>query len=206
MLWGRPFRSSRKVSIGARCFSTCHAVVAPDFWICSAVMRNVPGAAAASAVRWVAGPQPARATVSDSRRAFMEASRFGNDSTPVPTIVTPGPGSVKPTTAQALAACQWDVRAVSEITRRAWDPLATSSNPRYVTRRSPRLSRRRVCSFVLPSGDTRVSSSYTTSATSPAALPRRRDSRLGGHLCAISRPSTHRVFEPSAWGPWPRCC
>ena len=68
----------------------------------------------------------------------MEASRFGNDSTPVPTIVTPGPGSVKPTTAQALAACQWDVRAVSEITRRAWDPLATSSNPRYVTRRSPR--------------------------------------------------------------------
>src|SRR5213594_4207562 len=75
-LAGRPLPSSRVCSMGAWCFSTCHAVRAPDFSICSAVIVNVPGGTSLFEPCWVAGPQPSNTTTNDAVSAFIEASRF----------------------------------------------------------------------------------------------------------------------------------
>src|SRR5205809_3927760 len=75
-LAGRPLPSSRVCSMGAWCFSTCHAVRAPDFSICSAVIVNVPGGTSRFEPCWVAGPQPSNTTTNDAVSAFREASRF----------------------------------------------------------------------------------------------------------------------------------
>src|SRR6266704_1102742 len=75
-LAGRPLPSSRVGSMGAWCFSTCHAVRAPDFSICSAVIVNVPGGTSLFEPCWVAGPQPSNTTTNDAVSAFREASRF----------------------------------------------------------------------------------------------------------------------------------
>src|SRR5881398_437844 len=75
-LAGRPLPSSRVCSMGAWCFSTCHAIRAPDFSICSAVIVNVPGGTSLFEPCWVAGPQPSSTTTNDAVSAFIEASRF----------------------------------------------------------------------------------------------------------------------------------
>src|SRR5882724_2503718 len=69
--------------MGARCLSTCHAVRAPDFSICSAVIVNVPGGTPLLVPRWTAGPHPSHRTTNDAVSAFMEASRFN------PILTTP---------------------------------------------------------------------------------------------------------------------
>src|SRR5213083_958688 len=75
-LAGRPLPSSRVCSMGAWCFSTCHAVRAPDFSICSAVIVNVPGGTSLFEPCWVAGPQPSNTTTNNAVSAFREAFRF----------------------------------------------------------------------------------------------------------------------------------
>src|SRR5438552_19032424 len=78
-LVGRPFPSSCIWSIGAFFLKACQAVRAPDFSICSAVMRKVPGAARVLPFWLTAGPQEARATRSDAVSAFTNASRAALD-------------------------------------------------------------------------------------------------------------------------------
>src|SRR5882672_1097594 len=72
MLAGRPLRSSRIVNIGAFSRRICQALTAPDFSICSAVIRYVPGAARVESLWPIAGPQPNRASISDAGSDFME--------------------------------------------------------------------------------------------------------------------------------------